>query len=176
MKSKVENRTHWFFNGEGWLNEKGLEPINPTFTKSDMLNGYVCELRNGEIGVWAETRFVGLDYKNIELFNEELNHQEENCWDIIKVSDCYGKVIWERVEEVVEDINKKEWEFIDSLDNKIRITPNNTNGYNSSNEPILLDMREDEYDDSALIGLSIDQAKQIISALTEIVEFVESEK
>ena len=174
MKSKVENRTHWFFNGEGWLNEKGLEPINPTFTKSDMLNGYVCELRNGNKGIWINNSVVS-DRFDRDGYNDDLT----NCcseYDIIKVSDCYGKVIWERVEEVVEDINKKEWEFIDSLDNKIRITPNNTNGYNSSNEPILLDMREDEYDDSALIGLSIDQAKQIISALTEIVEFVESEK
>ena len=160
------------YDGETWyFNEEDLEEINPTFSKSDMLNGYVCELRNGDVGVWINGTVVN-DKDDYTCYNDDLTDEYiTNQYDIIKVSDCYGKVIWERV----EDINKKQWRFIDSLDNKIRIAPNNPNGYDSSNEPILFDMREDDDDDSALIGLSIDQAKQIISALTEIVEFVENE-
>ena len=159
-----EDGKRWYFNVED------LEEINSSFSKSDMLNGYVCELRCGEVGVWINNEYVCNGGKR-EYSNELRAIRAGENADIMKVSDCYGKVIWGRVEE--NPINTKEWKFEDCCSNRIKIKPNNINGYNSSDEPILFNMADDEEDDSSMIGLTIDQAKQIISALTEIVEFVE---
>ena len=145
------------------------------FTKSDMLNGYVCELRNGKIGIWINGTVNDSNFINY-IYRKDLTYEYTDKNDIIKVSDCYGKIIWERVEEVVDDLNKKEWEFVDECKTTFTIAPNNNYGYiRETNEPIMFDL-ESNFDKRVAVGLSISQAKQIVSALTEIVEFVESEK
>ena len=76
-----------------------------------------------------------------------------------------------------EDINQKEYEFKDDMDDIFTIMPNYTDGYKQEEDDdiILVDISSDiDIEQGMCSSLTIAQAKEVIKSLKEIVDFVEN--
>lgn len=172
-----------------------VEQVTNEFTKSDIKGGYLVKLRDDEIGlvlmVKNEFNIIG-DEGDImgvsQDYSKELKwlNDDEDELDIIEVygyttdqSDLFNpstrELLFKRVE--VEDLGKKEYVIESTVnDNEITIAYNHPNGYDDSDDSIHILIGDDLSDDYAFTTISIQSAKDMISALQEIVDYVEGGK
>lgn len=163
------------------------------FTKSDIKGGYLVKTQFGDIGIvinTSENEWVLL-HKNGNLIFESKDTTDD-LFDIDGDSDyniieVYGyttdqcnlfdpstrELLFKR--EEIEDLGKKEY-VIESIDDEnITITPNSSKiGYDDSDDSIYIVIGEEP--SNAFTTLSIQSAKDMISALQEIVDYVEGGK
>ena len=76
--------------------------------------------------------------------------------------------------EEVEDLGKKEYVIESNEDENITISPNNPKGYEDDSDSIYIVIGDEPSD--AFTTISIQSAKDMITALQEIVDYVEGGK
>ena len=170
-----------------------VEEVNE-FTKSDIKGGYLVKLRIDEVGlvIMANKEFniIGDEGDIIGVsqdYGRELKWlDDEDELDIVEVygyttdqSDLFNpstrELLFKR--EEVEDLGKKEYVIESTVnDNEITIAYNHPNGYDDSDDSIHILIGDDLSDDYAFTTISIKSAKDMISALQEIVDYVEGGK
>jgi len=155
------------------------------FTKSDLQNGMVVEIREDRYMVVGDKFICNNGFMRIKTYQENLKYTSDNDFDIIKVYDRVTSfdqmkylenltLLWERKDEMETKEYIIEQPYIDEDGEDsptiIKIYPSNLDGYHKSetNCPIVL-----EYDEYYGFGLTTDSAKEVIKALQEIIAYIE---